>query len=255
MRLKPRIFRKPQLTHPLARGLVGYWLHNEGSGLITNDLSGNGNYGFVSGATWVGEGLDFVGGSSQFVGDTQELIPFGTEQQTTLGAWMRTTIDGSTIAVLAMANTGSSNDWRALLIASGGFARASSRFNLAQANATGSTNIADGKWHFLVATFTTNTLRQIYVDGVLVNTNTAASGWDLTFNRWSIGRLPDLTPGSFFTGNVRSAFVLDRALSSGEIFRLYMDHYILFRQDPAWMGQAAVVADDIVILRRRRECA
>ena len=33
-------------------GLVGYWNFNEGSGSTANDLSGNGNNGTISGATW-----------------------------------------------------------------------------------------------------------------------------------------------------------------------------------------------------------
>ena len=33
-------------------GLVGYWNFNEGSGSTVNDLSGNGNNGTISGATW-----------------------------------------------------------------------------------------------------------------------------------------------------------------------------------------------------------
>jgi len=45
MILKPRLFIKPNLGHPLARGLVGYWLMNEGSGNKVFDLSGNGNTG------------------------------------------------------------------------------------------------------------------------------------------------------------------------------------------------------------------
>ena len=31
--------------HPLSRGVVGYWLFNEGVGGRVNDLSGNGNTG------------------------------------------------------------------------------------------------------------------------------------------------------------------------------------------------------------------
>ena len=33
-------------------GLVGYWNFNEGSGNTVTDLSGNGNNGTISGATW-----------------------------------------------------------------------------------------------------------------------------------------------------------------------------------------------------------
>jgi len=57
--------------HPLARGLVGCWLFNEGGGNIVYDLSGHGNHGTLGGGTagyrptWVagkfGSALDFDG--------------------------------------------------------------------------------------------------------------------------------------------------------------------------------------------------
>jgi len=45
--LKPVLGSQIQLGHPLARGLVGCWLMNEGSGDKVCDLSGNGNTGIA----------------------------------------------------------------------------------------------------------------------------------------------------------------------------------------------------------------
>ena len=42
---KPPLGVGLDFTHPLAQGLVGCWLFNEGSGDKVNDLSGNGNVG------------------------------------------------------------------------------------------------------------------------------------------------------------------------------------------------------------------
>ena len=50
--VKPPYWKKINFSHPLARGLVGCWLFNEGIGNTVNDLSGNNNHGIVSGATW-----------------------------------------------------------------------------------------------------------------------------------------------------------------------------------------------------------
>lgn len=58
-------------SHLLARGLVGFWLFNEGSGNVVSDLSGNGNHatatGTISEITWQsgpdGGVVDFVGNS------------------------------------------------------------------------------------------------------------------------------------------------------------------------------------------------
>ena len=38
-------------SHPLVRGLLGYWAMNEKSGRRLNDLSGNGYHGVRTGAT------------------------------------------------------------------------------------------------------------------------------------------------------------------------------------------------------------
>ena len=49
--LKPVLGSQLQLGHPLARGLAGCWLMNEGSGDKVSDLSGNDNTGtFQAGA-------------------------------------------------------------------------------------------------------------------------------------------------------------------------------------------------------------
>lgn len=52
-------------NHPLAQGLVGCWLFNEGSGLRANDLSGNNNTGVLtnfepmsSTSGWTGDGTN-----------------------------------------------------------------------------------------------------------------------------------------------------------------------------------------------------
>ena len=71
MILKPRPFRKPNPGHPLAKGLVGFWLMNEGGGNIVQDLSGNGNVGTISGAVWTpgkfGSCLDFDSAVADYI--------------------------------------------------------------------------------------------------------------------------------------------------------------------------------------------
>ena len=59
-------------THPLAKGLVGCWLLNEGTGNKISDLSGHGNSGTIYGSpAWsagpTGGCLEFVNGNSQYV--------------------------------------------------------------------------------------------------------------------------------------------------------------------------------------------
>jgi len=52
--MKPGLGAELDFGHPLAQGLVGCWLMNEGSGNKVNDLSGYANHGtLVNGPTWV----------------------------------------------------------------------------------------------------------------------------------------------------------------------------------------------------------
>lgn len=50
-RMKPPVGATLKTAHPLANGLVGAWLFNEGTGTTLNDYSGNGNHGTLTGAT------------------------------------------------------------------------------------------------------------------------------------------------------------------------------------------------------------
>ena len=82
MILKPRLFRKPNLSNPISKGLVGCWLMNEGSGNTVADLSGNGNTGtLISDVTWIGgdtgQALTFAG-SNDWVQLPAGLPAFGT---------------------------------------------------------------------------------------------------------------------------------------------------------------------------------
>lgn len=59
-------------SHPLARGLVGCWLFNEGTGSRVFDLSGYGNHGTLTNTpTWVngddGSAINYVSTSSQYI--------------------------------------------------------------------------------------------------------------------------------------------------------------------------------------------
>ena len=69
---KPMMGQQIDWSNPLSKGLVGYWLMNEGTGNIVQDLSGNGNDGtFGVGAaspSWIagnhGSAINFDGGDT-----------------------------------------------------------------------------------------------------------------------------------------------------------------------------------------------
>lgn len=76
---KPLLGMKINRKHPLAKGLVGYWVFNERSGNKVFDLSGNGNNGTIHGADWVTDGLDFVSADSNYIEVCDGKIDNGTQ--------------------------------------------------------------------------------------------------------------------------------------------------------------------------------
>ena len=74
--MKPMMGQQIDWSHPLAKGLVRYWPMLEGTGNITQDLSGNGNVGTVVGTapSWIAGNY----GSAINLPGTDEYISVGT---------------------------------------------------------------------------------------------------------------------------------------------------------------------------------
>lgn len=89
MAVKPLPGAQLDRSHPLAQGLLGCWLMNEGSGLSVYDYSGNDNHGVLTnGPTWVagpdGGALSFDG-----VNDRIRVVDFPSVEINNGGAtWM-----------------------------------------------------------------------------------------------------------------------------------------------------------------------
>ena len=86
--LSPREVRD---LYEFAPGPVGHWKMDENTGTVANDISGNGNTGTITGATWTngkyGRGLNFSSGSDTKVRGTLSLaIPAGGDY--TQEAWI-----------------------------------------------------------------------------------------------------------------------------------------------------------------------
>ncbi len=249
MRLKPRIFRKPQLTHPLARGLIGYWLYNEGSGLTTNDLSGSGNYGTINSATWAGDSLLFDENNPDSV--TFATPPKSvTKQGTVVFSFFPTGNTGNFDRIFDHRNAAGSGVYFQY--------RADAdriTFNVVNTDPTikglsVSGVFPEDEWHCVAFTWT-QFFRAAYRNGQLVASNSD-----------DMGTPRDLDAALTFmlnvNGNLKDVVYYDRVLSAGEILELARDPYILFRQDPAWMGQAAVAPSPgqvIFITKAERETA
>jgi len=102
--LKPTRTVQINRSHSLARGLVGCWLFNEGSGNKVFDLSGNSNHGTLSGSpAWIGtnygHGLEFSGqesGEYIDVGDIDGASGASIGDELTILMWINPATLGST---------------------------------------------------------------------------------------------------------------------------------------------------------------
>ena len=87
--------------------------------------------------------------------------------------------------------------------------------------ATSTTAVNDNKWHHVVGTYDGETVRT-YVDGVLEDSNTLPSG-NLPSDTGPLRISADYqtTPANFFGGSLDDIRLYNRALSAGEVQRLY----------------------------------
>lgn len=96
------------------------------------------------------------------------------------------------------------------------------------ASLTGTTNINDGNWHYIVVTMEndTNMKSKLYVDGVLEDSNTAGSPYNISQmnNGYAIGCGVGYTGTPnyrFWSGSIDEVGVWNKCLDSAEITALY----------------------------------
>ncbi len=204
-------------------GLVGYWTFdgNDMPGGTVNDISGEGNHGNMSNmatstsrvAGKIGQALKFDGGddSIDISGALQSSLPF------TFSAWVKTNNAGVN-AILIQGNN--ANDTKVGIEVNGTNAHLRYQGTSSNENFAGTSVINDSEWHHIVGVFKSASDRELFVDGVseATNTNTLALP---TFNNLNIGFQEDQSPGNYFDGSIDDVRIYNRALSAGEIARMY----------------------------------
>ena len=200
---------------PATGGLMAGYAFNEGAGAAVLDMSGNGNTGTISGATWTAAGK--YGGALQFNGTNAVVtVPNAASLRLTTGmtleAWVYPTV----------APTG----WKAIVDKNvdGYYLMASSTPNNRPAaggtwtagnqNTAGPAALAVNTWTHLAATFDGATVR-LYVNGVQVASQGQTTALGPATGTLQIGG--DAYPGEYFTGRIDEVRVYNRALSAGEI--------------------------------------
>ena len=199
---------------PPNSGLVAAYSFEEGSGTSVADLSGRGNSGVVSGATWVpgryGSGLSFDGVDDWVtVADSTSL---DLSSALTLSAWVRPGALGGWRTVLFKERSGGMV--YALYGAEGGSNPIGQIFLGGERNATGPSSVPLDQWTHLAATSDGTTLR-LYVDATLVSSTAAAGSLQASTGPLRIGG--NSVWSEWFTGVIDEVRIYERALSAAEI--------------------------------------
>lgn len=242
MAVKPLPGAQLDRTHPLAQGLAGLWLMNEGGGLTAYDYSGNDNHGtLTNGPTWVagpdGAALNFAL-DNQVVDCGNPAINYAAGFS--LVARARST--GAASIQQIMARDDSIGDARRhfqfRFDADGKvrFVRFSTEGTI-RANFTTNSAYADNAFHSTVATFSNSVGSVIYVDGRLDGTDLDKTDNEQDANvllglgaRWK-----DSWATEELKGDISSAAIYTRALSADEVAWLAAEPYCMFARPDRWL--------------------
>ena len=203
------------------QGLVGYWTMDteDISGTTLFDKSNSSNDGIIHGATLdtgqIGEALDF-NGSSDYVTLSSNSVK--DSSAFSIATWVKFVNGGTIYAEGYSENT----NWAIFFAGSSNSARIIFKENgVWKGETKGTTLINDDGWHYVVVTQANKSYREIFIDGVLEDTNTETLGDMSILNTCNIGVLERTTFGSFFDGLIDDVQIYDYALTSEEILGIY----------------------------------
>lgn len=205
------------MVSPYPKGnLISYWNMNEGSGNNVHDFHGN-NDGLRNGPTWTegkyGKALDFDGnGDYVEVADRNKTLDIS--DSLTISAWVKK--DSGGMAVVNKLGGGAGyrlktfDDSMQLSIGNG--------TTLRDYNSNSFSSIS-GNWSLLSASYEAGNIH-FYLNERPVGT--VSDAIDLTENDVNLGIGEDKgLGGGWFSGSLDEVRIYDRALSEGEVERLY----------------------------------
>ena len=229
------LFQKPLLgvpvnwSHPLARGLVGCWLMNEGGGNVLCDLVNRFN---VTGAgttglpTWTagnrGQALSYVLANAQY--HEKIATPLITSYPLSVVVWFNSNSIGDQ-GLFFLGYNGNLTQHQYLWLDSG-VLLASSRNTLLYSATAGF--YTQNVWNMAVGVWASSTSRKAYLNGVPGTENTDSSTFASTHNCIAIGRRSTSLPAHYMSGKIGLAMVWNRALSDAEIAQLYREPFAMF---------------------------
>ena len=228
---KPRLGIQLNRKHPLAKGLVGCWVMNEGTGDKLFDLSWNGNHCTNNGADWVADGLDFDG--TDYIRALHDSSIDFADEDFSVSMWVNTTTTAASSYLFSKNYGGAGVKWYGANIYPVGpnitFFVDDGTIN----STVGTTDdFNDGEWHHLVfVRDTTANKLIIYVDGLWNAEAVDGSGSIANTGTLTIGCRNDLSVDRFYDGLLNNFLIYNRAISPEEVARLNRESYAMFQPE------------------------
>lgn len=227
---KPMLGDQIDWSNPLSRGLVGYWLMNEGGGSVVRNAAQNANHGAIAaGVNWVpgrfGPCLLFDDSHTVACGTMNSL--FGA-QALSVSVWLWVTDNADNQGLISASSSPPGRVFDA-------YVRTIGKINFRVYNSDATAAICAGvrvlgvnEWHHWVGVWDGANVYQ-YIDGVADGTPVSLTGalYGSGANAVVIGSAPAY---GAMDGMLDAPAVWSRALSPSEIASLYRDPYQMFRQ-------------------------
>ena len=236
-RSKPPIGSQIDYSHPLAKGLVGCWLMNEGGGKSVRDLARNMNGTLVGDTKFtvnnIGSCLLFDG-----TGDYANSNSFVDTTQLTISVWLSTPAPTTSYMMILTKSSGVvGQPWELRFSANSGRIQFWSTTTV-EGTDKGATALSANKLYHIVLTYN-KVKAQIYINSIaetMSNDVSYASGSLITSSTTPIliGARKITTPEYFFNGSMKNCYLYNRALSSQEIQQLYIDPYCFIKPQTDW---------------------
>lgn len=260
---KPPIGAQVDWSHPLAKGLVGCFLMNEGGGRIVNDLSNRGITGNNVSATWSlgkrGSELKFVATSSQYVEFTKNISKLDalTNGSVIIYATPASLHIGT---IFSLANSLGAFYWGLFVrVSAGGFVEVLVRKDDVTWGIIQDTDnvVYSANKPIQIVITQDSVLYKCYVNAVqqamsnaYASTSTALGAWfnypTGINNRLRFGYASDSTPDNPFNGKIEYIYNYNRALSPQEIQQLYIDPYCFIKPPTIWSNFKTAVAAGVI---------
>jgi len=257
---KPILGAQLNLSHPLVRGLQGFWLMNEANGGGVMDVTPNRNHGIITGATWrggekSGSALNFDGASGERV-DMGDVLNFAGSTTLTIIAkiYLHSFGENNQGRIIDKDGGTGSNNWGWALGVDGG---GNDRLNLRINATTGLWNMESNNgvlstdvWVVAAVAWDAPISAEFYIDGETAGADTSQQTGSINSNTHPLRigtRASD--ENREFDGIIEYVLVWDRTLTPEEIRSHYKDPYGMFDPitDPAVFMDTAAVAETITV--------